>query len=711
MNPLDYLFHPKSIAIVGATDKKEKVGYAIFKNIIDGGYRGKVFPVNKRLSTLEGYRVYKSVLDIPEEVDLAIISIPIIHIPEIFDELGKKRIKAAVIISAGGKEAGEEGRRIEKILKEKAKKYGIRFLGPNCLGFANTLIDLNANFGLDKPLKGKTAFISQSGALFTAIMDWALEEHIGFSYAVSIGNMADIEFGELIEYLGKKDEVETILIYMENMTDAERFVKAARKISPKKPIIIAKSGRSEAGQKAAASHTGAIGGKDFLYSALFKRTGCVRTENVLQLFDLTEAFSKQYFPASNRFAVVTNAGGPGVMAADEFGKLGIEPAKLSKETIKKLSEFLPPVWSHNNPVDIIGDAPPERYEKTLQILFNAPEVDGIITILTPQFMTKPLETAKVFYNISKDKKKPFYTVLLGGEKLKGAKNFLEEHNIPVFETPEEAVDTMYYAYKYTYRGKLLKDDRFSTEKGENYEKAYNIIKEKLEKKEYYLTALETKKILSFYSIPVNKTVNTKTPEEAVKVAKSLGFPVVLKINSPDILHKTDAKGVFKDLKTPEEVEKAFKEILENAKKYKKNARIEGITVEKQVEGDFELIVGSSYDPIFKQYLMFGMGGTFVEFFKDVSFDFPPLSQVFAEEMIKSTKIYKLLKEGFRDRKPVDIKALVNLLLNVSRLLVDFPQIKELDINPVLVKENKIYAVDGRIILSDKIEKNLILKEE
>ena len=706
-NYLDYLFNPKSIAIIGATDKKEKVGYAIFKNIVDGGYKGKVFPVNKRLETLEGYKVYKSVLDIPEPVDLAIISIPIQYIPELFDELGEKGVKTAVVISAGGREAGEEGKKIEEAIKEKAKKYGIRFLGPNCLGFANTLIDLNANFGLDKPIKGKTAFISQSGALFTAIMDWALEEKIGFSYAVSIGNMADIEFGELIEYLGEKEEVETILVYMESLIDASKFAKATRKISLKKPIIVAKAGRSESGQKAASSHTGAIAGKDFLYSALFKRVGVVRSENVLQLFDLTEALSKQPAPKGNRFVVVTNAGGPGVMSADEFDKWSIKPAELSKETLEKLNKILPPVWSHGNPVDIIGDAPPERYEKTLEILFNAKEIDGIVCILTPQFMTKPYETAQVFYKVSKDKEKPFYSVLLGGAKLKKAKEFLEEHNIPVFETPEEAVDSMYLTYTYTKRKNLVQKDTFILETKKS-EKVKKIIETSLKEEKIYLPAYETKLILKEYGIPVNETYLAKDENEAVELAKKIGFPVVLKINSPDILHKTDAKAVEKNIKTPEDVKRAFKRIIENAKRYKKDAYIEGVTVEKQVEGDFELIIGSSYDSIFKQYLMFGMGGTFVEFFKDVSFDFIPLSRVYAEEMIKSTKIYRLLKNGFRDKNPVDINKIVDILLNVSNLLIDFPQIKELDINPVLVKENQIFAVDGRIKLSKETEKNSIL---
>jgi len=707
LNSIDKLLNPESIAIIGATDKKEKVGYAIFKNIIDGGYKGKVYPVNKRLKKLENFTVYPSVLEIPDSIDLAIIAIPIIYVPEIFEQLGQKGIKAAVVISAGGKEVGEEGKKIEEKLKEKARQYGIRFLGPNCLGFANTLIDLNANFGLDKPLKGKTAFVSQSGALFTAIMDWALQEKIGFSYAISIGNMADIEFGDLIEYLGKKDEVQTILVYMESLTEPEKFVKACRNTTLERPVIIAKSGKSKIGQKAAVSHTGAIAGKDFLYSALFKRVGAIRVDNVLQLFDITEAFSKKPIPEGNRFVVVTNAGGPGVMAADEFDKWQVPPARLSEETIEKLNQILPPVWSHNNPVDIIGDAPPERYKRTLEILFEAPEVDGIICILTPQFMTEPFESAQVFYETSYGQKKPFYSVLLGGEKLQQARQFLEEHNIPVFETPEEAVDTMFMAWNYRYNTNILLKDNIAIQIDRKSE-VENLILSKIKKGDLILTELDVKNILKAYSIPVNPTFNAKTQEDAIKIAQKIGFPVVMKINSPDILHKSDAGCVMLNIQDTKQAKEAYETIIQNAKNYKKDARIEGVIVEKQVKGDFELIVGSGYDKLFKQYIMFGMGGTFVEFFKDVSFDFIPLSEVSAKEMISSTKIYKLLKDGFRDKKPVEIKKVVNILMNVSNLLHNFPEIEELDINPVIVEGNQAFVVDGRIKLYPEIRKNTIL---
>jgi len=440
-------------------------------------------------------------------------------------------------------------------------------------------------------------------------MDWALQEKIGFSYAISIGNMADIEFGDLIEYLGKKDEVQTILVYMESLTEPEKFVKACRNTTLERPVIIAKSGKSKIGQKAAVSHTGAIAGKDFLYSALFKRVGAIRVDNVLQLFDITEAFSKKPIPEGNRFVVVTNAGGPGVMAADEFDKWQVPPARLSEETIEKLNQILPPVWSHNNPVDIIGDAPPERYKRTLEILFEAPEVDGIICILTPQFMTEPFESAQVFYETSYGQKKPFYSVLLGGEKLQQARQFLEEHNIPVFETPEEAVDTMFMAWNYRYNTNILLKDNIAIQIDRKSE-VENLILSKIKKGDLILTELDVKNILKAYSIPVNPTFNAKTQEDAIKIAQKIGFPVVMKINSPDILHKSDAGCVMLNIQDTKQAKEAYETIIQNAKNYKKDARIEGVIVEKQVKGDFELIVGSGYDKLFKQYIMFGMGGTF-----------------------------------------------------------------------------------------------------
>ncbi len=705
---LEKLFNPKSIAIIGATDKKYKVGYALFRNIVYGGYKGKIYPVNNHLDTLEGFKVYKSVKEIDDCIDLAIIAIPLQYVPDLLDDLKEKCVEAAVVIAAGGREIGEKGKEREQKIVEKARELGIRFLGPNCFGFINTSIDLNANFGSSMPVKGKTAFISQSGALFSAIMDWAIDQEIGFSYCVSIGNMADIEFGELIDYLGNKENVETILIYMESIIDAKKFTSNALKVSPKKPIIIAKSGRSKVGSQAASSHTGAIAGKDFLYSAIFKRCGLVRADTVENLFNLTEGISKQPIPKGSRFVILTNAGGPGVMAVDRFEYWNLKPAELSEDTLEKLNKILPPVWSKHNPVDIIGDATPERYRESLKILLEADDNDGIIGILTPQFMTEPYEIA---FQISKivDKSKPFYFTLLGGERLRKARAFLEHHGIPAFETPEEAVDTMALAYEYKRRTDLLKNEEPEIElENINVNRVREIINDYLEKEQFLLTEFESKEIFKEYGIEINETFNVSSLEEALNVANEIGYPLVVKVNSPDILHKSEAKAVIVNIEDEDGLKKAYDEVIKNSLNYKPDAKILGVSVEKMIKGGFELIIGSSRDTIFKQYIMFGQGGKFVEFYKDVSFGFPPLNRTFAEEMVNETKISKLLKNGFRDLKPVNIPKLVESLIRVSQLVIDFPEIVELDINPLIAVGDKIIAVDGRIKLTKEIEDNLVL---
>ncbi len=707
---LKNIFEPSSIAIVGASKNKEKVGYAILKNILDGGYRGKIYPVNPKYDEIEGLKVYKSVEELPDGIDLAIIVVPIQIVPKIMEELGKKGIKGAVVISAGGRETGEKGRRLEEEIIKVARRYGIRFLGPNCFGFINTRLKLNANFGSVMPLEGDTAFISQSGALFAAILDWAIEENIGFSYCVSIGNMADIEFGELISYLGKQDNVKRILIYMESLHDAKKFVKYTKDISKNIPVVITKAGRTEFGIKAAMSHTGALGGKDFLYSACFKRLGAVRADTVELMFDLTEGLSKQPVPNGNRFAILTNAGGPGVLATDRFGYWGIQPASLSEETIKKLNEILPPAWSKGNPVDILGDATPQRYKQALKILLEAKEVDGIIGIMTPQFMTQPYETAKEIVSLLKEHpaKKPFYFALIGGERLKEAREFLEKSSIATYETPEEAVDCMILSWKFHYLTDLIKNDNVFNVP-ENRQLSQGIIGSYLKEKKYVLPVYDAKRILEIYSIPVNKSVLVKTEEEIETLIKDLEFPVVLKVQSPDILHKTEAGGVILNIQSKDQLYKAYRQIIKNVHGYKPDAKIEGVIVEEMVEKGFELILGSSRDRIFKQYIIFGLGGTYVEFFKDVSFDFPPLTKNFAEEMIKSTKVYKLLKKGFRDIPPANLQKLEEVLIRFSYILKENPEIEELEINPLIVSGDKIFAVDARAKLTENIEDHLIFE--
>ncbi len=708
MNQIELLFNPKSIAIIGATPKKEKVGYAIFKNIVQGGYKGKIYLVNPKYTEIEGFKVYKDIKEINDKVDLAIIAIPLKYVPQLMKELGEAGVKAAVVISAGGRETGEKGKKLEEEIKKVAKKYNIRFLGPNCFGFINTDINLNANFGSSMPLKGDTTFISQSGALFASILDWAINENIGFSYCISIGNMADIEFGELIEYLSQKKNVKRILIYMESLKDAKKFASSAVKASTRIPVVITKAGKSEHGIKAAISHTGAIAGKDFLYSALFKRTGCVRVSTVEDLFNLTEGLSKQPVPKGNRFVILTNAGGPGVLATDRLDMWNIQPADLSKDTMEKLNSVLPPVWSKNNPVDIIGDAPPERYKKALEILLDADDNDGIIGILTPQFMTKPYETAVEIVDLLKNKQveKPFYFAVLGGEKVEKARTFLEKSNVATYETPEEAVDSMVFAWKYKYLTELIKNDKYPQLSSEEGKK---LIQEYLKQEKMLLTEYETKLILKAYGIAVNKTLLIEREEEIDSL--EIKFPVVVKIHSPDIIHKTEAGGVILNIENKDQLKKAFRKVIENVKKYKKDAKIEGVIVEEEVKNGFELILGSAKDKIFGQYIMFGFGGIYTEFIKDVSFDFPPLSYNFAKEMIKETKTYKLLKNGFRNIPPANLEKLTDTLIKFSYLVYENPAVEEIDINPLIVSGDELFAVDGRIKLSKDLGDKFIMDKQ
>ncbi len=705
---LDYLFEPSSIAIIGATKNKKKVGYAILKNILDGGYKGKIYPVNPKYEYIEGLKVYKTVSQIQSKIDLAIVAIPLRSVPQVMQELGKKEVRSAVIISAGGRETGEKGKKLEEEILNIAKKYSIRFLGPNCFGFINTSLNLNANFGSSMPLKGDTAFISQSGALFSSILDWAISENIGFSYCISVGNMADLEFGEIIAYLGQKENVRRILIYMESLYDAYKFVSFSQDVMKKIPVVITKAGRTEAGSKAAVSHTGALTGKDFLYSACFERLGAIRADTVELMFDLTEALSKQPLPEGNRFAILTNAGGPGVLSADRLGYWNIKPADLKESTIKKLDEVLPENWSKGNPVDILGDATPDRYRKSLEILLGAFEIDGIIGILTPQFMTEPEKTAKEVIELLKSKnKKPVYFSIIGGQKVKKAREILEKSKVAVYETPEEAVDCMVMSYMENTLKKIINTDKpvepiFSTCKKERTD----FVKKLVSTGKNIFSIYETKKLLEKYDIPVNKTFLITQKKEIYDL--QIQYPVVVKIQSPDIVHKTEAKAVIYPVSSQKELLDAYDLVIKNAKAYKPEAKIEGVIIEQMVPEGFEIILGSSRDKIFGQYVMFGSGGRFVEFLKDVSFGFPPLTENFSVKIMQDTKIYKLLKDGFRNIPPADMKKLQDILIRFSTMLVENPQIVEIEINPLIVRGDQIFAVDGRMkALETKKEPHII----
>jgi acetyltransferase len=697
---LDKIFNPKSIALIGASDTSTKLGYTFFRNLIQGGFKGPVYPVNPKYKTIQGRKACKSVLDIREEVDLAVIVTPIDVVPEIVKDLANKKIPGAVIISAGGKEAGEKGRKLEEQILKEAGEWGIRIIGPNCLGIIRPSIGLNASFSHKMALQGHLAFISQSGALCTAILDRSFKENVGFSYFISIGSMADVDFGDLIDYLGSSEEVSSIILYIESLTNTRKFMSAARAVSRVKPIIVVKAGRSQAGAQAASSHTGALAGEDDVYDAAFKRAGVIRVRTIKELFNCAESLAKQPRPHGPRLGIVTNAGGPGVIAADTLSDWGQEPALLSEKTIERLNSVLPPHWSRRNPVDIIGDATPERYSDAISITLQTDEIDGLLVILTPQAVTSPSDVARVVSELTFKQSIPIFAVWMGGEVVEKGISILNEASIPTYDTPEEAVNTFVHMYSYSYNLKLLQETpkELHTELNLDRGRAEGIIKESLGKNSSLLPEPESKELLRSYGIPVNRTVISTSPDQARELAEDIGFPLVLKIHSPDIVHKTEAGGVILDINSKEGVESGYKKIVENARNYNPNARIYGVTLQRMIkERGYEVILGSKHDTIFGPIVLFGMGGIITEVIKDKAIGLPPLNSTLARRLMEETKVYRLLK-GFRDRPPVNIESLEEILVRLSHLVTDFPEIREIDINPLFVNENYIFALDARVII-------------
>jgi len=697
---LEKIFDPKSIALVGASDTIGKLGYTLFRNLTQGGFKGPIYPVNPKYKTIHGKKAYKSVTDIKDKVDLVVIVTPIDIVPEIIKDCANKKVPGAIIISAGGKEVGEKGRELEEQILREAGKGDIRIIGPNCLGIIRPSIGLNATFSHRMALPGKLAFISQSGALCTAILDKSFKENIGFSYFISIGSMADVDFGDLIDYLGSSEEVTSIILYIESLTNTRKFISAARAVSRVKPIIAVKAGRSQAGAQAAASHTGAMAGEDDIYDAAFKRAGIIRVRTIKELFNCAESLAKQPKPHGPRLGIVTNAGGPGVIAADTLADWGQEPANLSEETIERLNSTLPPHWSRRNPVDIIGDATPERYLEAINIILQTKEIDGLLVMLTPQAVTSPTDVARSISKLASKQRIPIFAVWMGGEEVEKGISILNEASIPTYDTPEEAVNTFMHMHSYSYNLKLLQETprELHTELNLDRKKAGEIIKRSLGKNATLLPEPESKEVLSSYGIPVNRTLISTSPEHAVDIAEEIGFPVVLKIHSPDIVHKTEAGGVILNLNSKEEIESAFKKIVENARNYNSKAQITGVTVQRMIKDrGYELILGSKHDPLFGPIILFGMGGIITEVIRDKAIGLPPLNSTLARRLMEETKVYKLLR-GFRNRPTVNLESLEEILVRLAHLVTDFPEITEIDINPLFVNESSILTLDARVII-------------
>jgi len=697
------IFNPESIAVVGTNNVKGTVPYDILFNILKTEFTGVVFPVSPGEKSICSVKAYKYVLDITDPIDLAIIVFPSAVCHMALEQCGQKGIKGVVIISAGFKEVGEKGLEREKQLKQIAEKYDISLIGPNCLGIINTdpLINLNASFARKMPEQGNIGFLSQSGALCTAVLDYALAKHIGFSKFISFGNKIDISEIDLIYYLMEDDKTKVILLYLEEVTNGRALMQAARDVTSQsgKPVLIIKSGRTEAGASAAASHTGSLAGNDEIYDAAFKQAGMIRCDNIEEMFNIAIAFAYQPAPGSNKVAIITNAGGPGVLTTDAAIRDGLQLAKFSEETTKEFRKFLPATANINNPVDVIGDARADRYNFAMNGAFRDDDVDAVFVILTPQSMTDIETIAKEVVKVSEQYTKPVYTSFMGEADVAIGVDILLRNKIPHYILPESMCRSFSRVYRF-YRD-LDKDPHPQPVYTDVDTKTVNsILDEAIHNNHLYLPEDEAGKILKIYGFPIVPGELTTTPDEAALVAQNIGFPVVMKIISDDIIHKSDVKGVVLNVNSSEEARNTFTTMTEQVLQIKPEARIKGIQVSKMILSGEEVILGIKRDPSFGPVIMFGLGGVYVEIFKDVSFRVAPIDEIIADSMIKQIRSYKIL-DGIRGKVPRDIAAIKECLLRLSQLALECPQIKELDINPLIVLEKTkgCYVTDARIMLS------------
>jgi acetyltransferase len=690
---LDAFFAPRNIAVIGATERERTVGRATLENLLATPFGGRVFPVNTRHETVLGLKAYRCVGDIPDPVDLAVVVTPARVIPGLIRECGQKGISAAIVISAGFKETGPEGVALERQLLAEARAARVRIIGPNCLGVMAPLTGVNATFAHAMAKPGSIGFLSQSGAMCTAVLDWSFRELVGFSAFVSVGSMLDVGWGDLIDYLGQDHHTRAILIYMETIGDARSFLSAAREVALVKPVIVIKAGRTTEGGQAAASHTGSLSGADDVLDAAFRRCGVLRVNAIADLFYMAEVLGKQPRPAGDRLTILTNAGGPAVLATDALVLAGGHVAKLSVETKAALDEVLPPTWSHANPIDIIGDATPERYEKSLEIAAKDPNSDGLLVILTPQAMTHPTEIAESLKKYAK-LGKPVLASWMGGPLVEAGERILNAAGIPTFAYPDTAARMFQYMWEYTRALRSIYETPIPADTAPaDAARVTAIVGAARAEGRTILTEYESKEILDAYGIPVTRSRIATSAEEAVAAAEAIGYPVVVKLHSKTITHKTDVGGVVLNLKSPDAVREAFESIRTRA-----GEGFDGVNVQKMEKLDgYELIFGSSVDPQFGPVILFGMGGTLVEVFKDRALGLPPLNTTLARRMMERTKIHEALR-GVRGRAPVDELALASLLVRFSQLVVDERWIAEIDINPLLASPERILALDARVVL-------------
>lgn len=702
-HPLDPFFKPRNVAVIGATETPGSVGRTVLWNLISTPFGGTVYPVNLKRPSVLGIRAYRSVSEVPAQLDLAIVVTPAATVAGIVRECAEAGVPAVVVISAGFKELGQPGVEVEQQVLAEVRQSRMRLIGPNCLGVMSPISGLNATFARGMARPGNIAFISQSGALLTAILDWSLREQVGFSGFVSTGGMLDVGWGDLIDYFGSDPHTQAIMLYMESIGDARSFLSAAREVALSKPIIVIKPGRSAAAAKAAASHTGSLTGSDDVLDAAFRRTGVLRVDTISELFHVAEVLAKQPKPTGKRLTIVTNAGGPAVLATDALIAAGGELATLSEETMAELDAVLPEAWSRGNPIDILGDAGPERYARALEIAARDPSSDGLLVILTPQDMTDPTLTADALTRHARLDGKPVLASWMGGATVTAGSDILNRAGIPSFDYPDSAAQAFCAMWRSTYDLRSLYETPALAEgKPVDRETAAGIIDGARRAGRSLLDEYESKRLLAAYGIPTVETRVAKDVQEAVAVAKDLGYPVVVKIYSHTITHKTDVGGVKLDLKDEAAVERAFTEIRSRTEEVAGPGHFEGVTVQPMVKlpDAYELIVGSSIDSQFGPVLLFGSGGQLVEVFQDRSLALPPLNGTLARRMMEATRVYEAL-QGVRGRKAVSLDALEQLLVQFSQLVVEQRRIREIDINPLLASPAGLVALDARVILHDE----------
>ena len=694
---INALFQPKTVAVIGASSAPGKVGHTVVANMLEAGFTGTIYPVNPKADEILGLPVTKSIDALPDGIDLAVIVVPVAAVVPSMEALAAKKIRSAVIITAGFKEVGKEGFALEQKLIEICQAHDIAMVGPNCLGLISTHDNNNASFAAGYPEKGSIAFFSQSGALCTAILDWALGENVGFSKFISLGNKAVINEANMLEYLRTDPHTSVILGYIENVEHGADFIEQAAKVSREKPVIIIKSGTTTAGAKAASSHTGAIAGSDAAYTAAFRKTGVIRANDMATLFDLAQAFSTQPLPKGPGLCVVTNSGGPGILAADATEKSTLNMARLSNTTIERMKEFLPPYASLYNPIDLIGDAPAERYRKTLEVVVDDPQVHAILVLLTPTASAQIVETAQAIIDVAKTTDKPIFVNYMGGLRTKPGMKMLSEAGIPCSIYPEPLIASIETMYQYNLWRQTPAQEYPAIKR--NRQKARLVINEARAKGATEVVEFQAQEVLRAYNLPTPNTVLARSSEEAVAGAEKIGFPVVLKIASPQISHKSDVGGVKVNLADAEAVKNAFFDITARAQRLRPDAYIAGCLVQEMApKGCKEIIIGFKRDDQFGPLLMFGLGGIYVEILKDIAFRLAPLGRDDAKAIIREIKSYMLLK-GVRGEPPVNFQAIEDILLTMSELALDFPEIYEAEFNPVLVNAEQAIVADVRITLS------------